>query len=51
LDNASLPRVRAIEGEGKGLKLGDGEEGFEFFVREGKSGTGADQKKIRHKRL
>jgi len=28
-----------------------GEEGFEFFVRERKTGTGADQKKIRHKRL
>jgi len=45
LGNAFSPRVRAIEGEGKGLKIGDGEEGFEFLLREGKSGMGADQRR------
>jgi len=35
VDNAFPPRVRAIEGEGKGLKCGDGEKVF-FFVKEEK---------------
>ena len=34
LENAFPPRFCAIEGEGG--KLGDGEEGFEFFARERK---------------
>jgi len=46
LDNAFPPQVRAIEGEGEGLKLGDGEEGFEFFcMKERGSRTDAERKK------
>ena len=44
-DNAFPPRGLANEGEGGELKLGDGEEGFEFFVRERGSGTGVDRRK------
>jgi len=45
LDNAFSPRVRAIEGEGGGLKLRDGEDGFEFFVRKRKEVEWALSKK------
>jgi len=51
LGNAFSPRICAIEGEGEGLKLGDGEEGFEFFVRERKSGTSPDRRRKKKKAI
>ena len=45
MDNAFPPRVCAIEGEGEGLKCGDGEQFvclFVFIGERGKSGMDAD---------
>ena len=44
MDNAFPPRVCAIEGEGEGLKCGDGEMNF-FLGERGKSGMGADRRR------